>query len=232
MRYIKTFFGFTVLFAILFANVTVPTFYGAQQVKYEYYYSSIHSRSYEATMRVFSQDENGVGTGTYFDYRGKGIVLTASHVVGRNRTAKIEYMGSLIEVPIIYNDQLRDIAILHIGDLPTLKPIKFKTAKLESLTLGEEFTYVGFPNNHGPFALFGTFAGVADEFYIMQSYAWPGSSGASVFDKQGKIVGIITAVEVGSTPFGYPQLIPEIVLITPIELINFEILDFILKEMI
>jgi S1-C subfamily serine protease len=229
MRYFKL-IGFFVLFAAMFANITVPTFYSAQQIEYEYYNASINNKSYAATLRVYNHEGTAVGTGTYFSYKGKGIIVTASHVVGYAPFAKYSYQGSKIEADVVYNDVVNDIAILYVGDIPGLRPIKFRTAKRETLQLGEELFYAGFPNNSGPYAITGTLASFYSNVYVMQAYAWPGSSGSSVFDKQGRIVGVLIAVEVGA-PFGLPQLISDVAFVTPIEVIEYDILEFILKGM-
>ena len=63
--------------------------------------------------------------------------------------------------------------------------------------------YTGYPNNIGPLTLHGRIAGFADNGYIfIDSYAWTGSSGSGVFDQNGKLIGIIMALDVGVTQYG------------------------------
>ena len=63
--------------------------------------------------------------------------------------------------------------------------------------------YTGYPNNMGPLTLHGRIAGFADNgYFFVDSYAWTGSSGAGVFNQNGKLIGIIMALDVGVTQYG------------------------------
>jgi len=66
------------------------------------------------------------------------------------------------------------------------------------------------------------------EHLIMHSYAWPGSSGACVFDSQGRLVGVLRAVDVGTAIL--PQIIEDIVWIVPAWRINHDGLHVLLQQ--
>ena len=68
------------------------------------------------------------------------------------------------------------------------------------------------------FLFFGRIAGKAEDSLIMHSYAWMGSSGSVVVDMKGRIVGVLTAVDVGM--FYTPQIIEDVVWISSIEKVN------------
>ena len=53
----------------------------------------------------------------------------------------------------------------------------------------------------------------------MHSYAWPGSSGAAVFNEKGKVVGILRAIDLNQGLYG-PQLTGDMVWISPVQALD------------
>jgi len=76
----------------------------------------------------------------------------------------------------------------------------------------------------------GSFAGNAGEYYLMQSSAWMGSSGSPVFDGQGRVVGVVSGIIIGWTPFGFPQLVNNMVVVSPMWAISDSYLKELLKD--
>ena len=75
--------------------------------------------------------------------------------------------------------------------------------------------YTGFPNTIGPLTITGNVAGFGgSEYLYIISYAWQGSSGSGVFDKNGKYIGYVVAIDVGQTEFGI-QVLENLVLVAP-----------------
>ncbi len=64
----------------------------------------------------------------------------------------------------------------------------------------------------------------------MHSYGWSGASGSSVFDNEGRLVGILVALDVGPGIIGIPNIIEDVVIVVPIWMLNFDILDKSLNE--
>ena len=63
----------------------------------------------------------------------------------------------------------------------------------------------------------------------MDIFAWPGSSGSAVFDKEGNVIGIISAISVAA-PTGFPVLVPNIVRIGSTSSLSREMITEILSE--
>ena len=73
----------------------------------------------------------------------------------------------------------------------------------------------------------GYVSGFSGSDIVLHSYAWSGASGSVVLDDRGRIVGVLTAVSIGYG-FGYaPQIIEDLVIITPIQSLKEE--DLILS---
>lgn len=175
------------------------------------------TKSVTSAVKVMSIDHTGEGismaSGTYFIYLGRYYVLTVSHaIVGACEDTVVthfENSSRCIEFALV-NEQ-SDYAIIEVEKLYERKPlsimnaINFKIKKLPKL-LDKTF-YTGYPNNIGPLTVPGTIAGFADSGHIfLNSYAWTGSSGSGVFNQDGKLVGIIMALDVGNTQYGIDVL--------------------------
>ncbi len=174
-------------------------------------------KSVESAVRVMSVDESGEGislaSGTYFVYNNKYYVLTVSHAIaGLCEDLVVTYFtdsAKCIEYTSI--DSQVDYAIIEIEKMPNRKPlsvlnsIEFRPAKYPRLL--DKMYYTGYPNNIGPLSFTGTISGFTDSGTIfLNSYAWTGSSGSGVFNDRGKLVGIIMALDVGTTQYGVDVL--------------------------
>ena len=174
-------------------------------------------KSVSSSVRVMSVDEAGDGismaSGTYFVYLGEHYVLTVSHaIVGSCEDTVIAYFENSSKcTEFVLIDTKHDYAILQVEPIDGRKPlsisdaINFKAKKMPKLL--DKTYYTGYPNNIGPLTMAGTIAGFADSGHIfINSYAWTGSSGSGVFDQNGKLIGIIMALDVGSTQYGVDVL--------------------------
>ena len=82
-------------------------------------------------------------------------------------------------------------------------------------SLLNKLVYTGYPNTVGPLTIDGEVSGFAGTDYLyMLSYAWQGSSGSGVFDKNGKYIGYVVAIDVGQTEHGV-QILQNVVLVVP-----------------
>ena len=70
-----------------------------------------------------------------------------------------------------------------------------------------------------------------ENYIYLHSYAWPGSSGSSGLDEDGKLIGILSAISVGPGMYGMPMPIEDIVIVAPIWKLNFDLLDMNLKSL-
>jgi V8-like Glu-specific endopeptidase len=90
--------------------------------------------------------------------------------------------------------------------------IDYRSSKY--VEIGKEVFYCGNPNNQYFLNFDGRISGVDGQYLTINNFAWPGSSGSVVFNKEGKVVGVLSAVSVDA-PTGLPVLIPNIVRVGP-----------------
>ena len=200
-------------------------------------HDSTLNSSRSATFRMTSIRPNGiaVGTATLFSYKGKQIVVTAAHVV---RGATEYFIESRYEagverrLKLIYYDEVADIAIMiPTTKIETIKPIKLRTAKSKHMYVGTKTIYSGYPNNHSMLTIHGRISGFTNSAnLILDTYGWGGASGSSVFDEKGRLLGILSAMDVGTGMYGMPRLIPDVIIIIPATKIDFTALDLLLDK--
>ena len=200
-------------------------------------HDSTLNSSRSATFRMTSIRPNGiaVGTATLFSYKGKQIVVTAAHVV---RGATQYFIESRYEagverrLKLIYYDEVADIAIMiPTTKIETIKPIKLRTAKSKHMYVGTKTIYSGYPNNHSMLTIHGRISGFTNSAnLILDTYGWGGASGSSVFDEKGRLLGILSAMDVGTGMYGMPRLIPDVIIIIPATKIDFTALDLLLDK--
>ena len=188
--------------------------------------SNISDRARNAAVKVINVGENfqAQGSGTIFKVDGQFIVITAAHVVQDAQSVIITTPDGLgyFGTPLMTNHDL-DYAILLVPEIAGRTPLRLRPLQEAQMRVGAHVTYTGFPNGHNLLSISGEISGMArGEHLIMHSYAWPGSSGSCVFDNQGRLVGVLRAVDVG-TAF-LPQIIEDIVWIVPAWRIDFSAL--------
>jgi S1-C subfamily serine protease len=211
---------------------TKKTLSSAQNISRAYNVNSKKAitKSVSSAVRVMSVDKSGDGismaSGTYFIYLGRYYVLTVSHaIVGSCEDTVIAHFENSSKcVEFVLIDKKRDYAILEVDPLIGRKPlsianaIDFKIRKMPKLL--DKTYYTGYPNNIGPLTMTGTISGFADSGHIfINSYAWTGSSGSGVFDQNGKLIGIIMALDVGSTQYGV-DVLENLLIVVPTENID------------
>ena len=188
-----------------------------------------------------SKDRNGFTkmSGTYVTHDNKFYVITAAHgIVGDCELMFVATSSDGIHdcVRYITIDRAIDYAIVEIEEVKERIPIKLRHAmpsnrewRQETSALNQIF-YTGFPNGLGPLTFDGSVAGMSDENYILlHSYAWPGSSGAGVFSYDGNMIGIIIALNVGLTAAGY-DVLEDLVIVTPLFMIDWNTAYEIMEE--
>ena len=52
-----------------------------------------------------------------------------------------------------------------------------------------------------------------------------------MFDSRGRLIGVLVAIEVGTGIVGMPTAIEDVVLVIPISALNFDLLNFNIKEL-
>ena len=194
--------------------------------------SNVSDRARNAAVKVVNlgEDFQAQGSGTLFRVDGQYIVITAAHVVRDAQSVIIATPDGLgyFGTPLMTNHEL-DYAILLVPEISGRTPLRLRPLQEAQMRVGAHVTYTGFPNGHNLLSISGEISGMArGEHLIMHSYAWPGSSGSCVFDNQGRLVGVLRAVDVGQAIL--PQIIEDIVWIVPAWRIDFSALHALLQQ--
>lgn len=136
---------------------------------------------------------------TGFLIDGKGYLVTNAHVISRMKNIYIENKkGEFYRAEALYTDNTVDLAILKITDTAFKSvnnlPYSIKKGNAE---LGEHFFTLGFPRNeivYGEGYLSAKSGNDGDSTaYQLTVSANPGNSGGPIINKNGEVIGIITA---------------------------------------
>ena len=161
----------------------------------------------------------GRGSGTLFEIDGHYVVFTAKHVVRDSPIVSIVGRNGemVFGTPILSANDV-DMAIILVPEMNSRTAMEYRPAAHRDIDdiVGEGVTYTGFPSHHDLLTIDGSIASEEDGNLVMHSYAWPGSSGAGVFDYRGRFLGVVKAVDVGMWSYQVPpQLVEDMVWIAP-----------------
>lgn len=137
------------------------------------------------------------GTGFLID--GKGYLVTNAHVINKMKNIYIENTkGQYFTASSVYTDNSVDLAILKINDtaFKAVANLPYSIKKANS-DLGEQFFTLGFPRKeivYGEGYVSAKSGSDGDTTsYQLTVSANPGNSGGPVINRNGEIIGIITA---------------------------------------
>jgi len=125
----------------------------------------------------------GSGSGNYFKLGKHRFIITAAHVVdGDNEILIIEKGFSMTPAKVIYSDENSDIAILIPDErLKYTKAIPFR--RDINNQMGEKVYHCGHPAREGWHISEGLLTGTHNDVLMVNTFAWPGSSGSVIFDE-------------------------------------------------
>jgi serine protease Do len=137
------------------------------------------------------------GTGFLID--GKGYLVTNAHVISKMKNIYVENnKGQYYTAASVYTDNQVDLAILKISDtsFKSIASLPYSIKKANS-DLGEQFFTLGFPRDeivYGEGYVSAKSGNDGDTTsYQLTVSANPGNSGGPVVNRNGEIIGIITA---------------------------------------
>lgn len=173
--------------------------------------------AYKSSVILTGATEAGnvsIGSGNYFHIHGHTFILTAAHVVdGFEAIAITERSGDMHRARVMHIDHSIDLAIIKAdAPLKFTKAIDYRPSK--KIDIGKEVFYCGQPNQMYFSTYHGRIAGLSGQYILVDTFAWPGSSGSVIFNKEGQPTGVVSSVSLAA-PTGLPVLIPNVVRIGP-----------------
>ncbi len=194
-------------------------------------------KSMNSSVRVISSvgDPNIFGTtatssGTYLSHLGFDYIITSAHsLIGDCEETFVivdDYMFHCLDFIIV--DHSKDYAIFEVEQVFNRNPIKIidilhdEKATLLSTNVHEKTIYTGYPQGIGPFTFDGKIVSHKQQNGVIyvHSYAWAGSSGSGVFNSNGMMIGIITAVSVANSDLGV-DVMEDLIIVTSLSLVDF-----------
>lgn len=179
---------------------------------------------------VIMVSPEGYGSGSYVKWKGHHLVFTAYHVIKgwEGAVPVLERDNDLLMTKVVYKDEANDLAVLLLPTpMETRKPLRLK---LGSDKVGTRVIYTANPNFNDLVSLEGRIVAQAQgERLYMHGFGWFGASGSGIFDRQGRLMGILTALDLGS--FGGEKTpLEDLVVVTPVSLIDLDRLSDNLAE--
>tara|TARA_R100000805_G_C3554277_1_gene65110 strand:- start:2 stop:679 length:678 start_codon:yes stop_codon:yes gene_type:complete len=179
-----------------------------------------YNKPLKSSVRLAMVNDNkleiGHASGNYFKVGGHHFILTAAHAVGDGEfMVYVEDGAAMIPIEVVHYDEEKDLAIVvPTFKLFTKKPVDYRINNKSDIR-GETVVHAGYPADFELSVFNGTVSICYESNFMMQSFALPGSSGSVVFDNNGRVVGVLSALKMGyygHSPF--PQLHPTMVYVT------------------
>ncbi len=177
-----------------------------------------------AAVKVKSLLESGHGSGTYLIMFGRRVVVTAAHVVNNDTTMLVEGRDDESVIGrVVFRDDRADLAFIVVPEIKSRTAIRYKPhLSYDDRMIGANLTYTGFPSHHDLLTIRGYVAALEHDYIVTNMFGWFGSSGSGVFDQRGRLVGVVSGIDVGR--YLMPIPLEEIVWVAPISKIDHEML--------
>lgn len=156
------------------------------------------------------QEFRNKGLGSGFIISSDGYIVTNHHVI--SRAEEIEVIlenGKKYKAEIIGSDSKTDLALLKIKPEKALPAVKFGDSSV--LDIGEPVLAIGNPFGLGHTVTSGIVSakgrslglGAYDDFIQIDAAINPGNSGGPLFNFEGEVVGVNTAIIAGGQGIGF-----------------------------
>lgn len=186
--------------------------------------SRMERRARTAAVKVESLLDNGHGSGTYMIAYGHRVVVTAAHVVEGSTTMRIVGRDKESVIGrVVFRDDQSDIAFMVVPEMKSRTAVRYRPhTSYDDRLIGAQLTYTGFPSHHDLLTIRGYIASLERSYIVANMFGWFGSSGSGVFDQRGRLVGVVSGIDVGR--YMIPLPLEDIVWIAPMSAIDHETL--------
>jgi S1-C subfamily serine protease len=152
------------------------------------------------------------GSGNYFRSGRYRFIMTAAHVIDdADSILVVERSMDGVIATVVYRDDKTDVAILKVEKkLKHTKPVYYRKA-IQNL-MGEPVYYVGHPAGVTFFIEEGIYSGYHQDKLLVNVFAFPGSSGSVLFDDDGRVVGVLSAVKAELVAGIFPMYLTQLAL--------------------
>lgn len=165
-----------------------------------------------SVVAVYTQSRTGgtQGSGSGFIYSADGLVVTNHHVVDGAAGVQVRLSdGQRFEAELLGSDEATDLAVLRLREASQLPAVTLGNS--HALAVGDWVVAIGNPMGLDHSASVGIISGKGRgslglyrdsylDFLQTDADIAPGSSGGPLFDFDGSVVGVTTAVGAGSRP--------------------------------
>jgi S1-C subfamily serine protease len=158
------------------------------------------------TKNKSNRDDDGIGVGSGVIINANGDILTANHVVADATEIEVIFVdGSQSAVEIVASEPENDIALLHPNKLPELI-VPATLGNLNAMRIGDQAFAIGNPLGLVASMSAGVISGFdrsipinggnqrLDGLIQFDTAVNPGNSGGPLLNRQGQVIGIVTAL--------------------------------------
>lgn len=153
-------------------------------------------------MSIFNAPKtNKISLGSGFIIDKQGFIITNNHVIDKAQTISVVLSDdSIVEAKVVGRDAKTDIALIKINTNKPLKPVKFGNS--DKIRVGDWIMAIGNPFGLGGSVTVGIVSaksrdiesGPYDSFIQTDASINQGSSGGPMFNLDGEVIGINTAI--------------------------------------
>lgn len=180
-----------------------------------------------AAVKVRSLLLGGHGSGTYMVAHGRHVVVTAAHVIRSESVMAIDGRdGETVVGKVVFIDEANDLAFLVVPKMETRTAIRYRPYKsYDERLVGAHLTYTGFPSHHDLLTIRGYVSSMEEQMVVTNMFGWFGASGSGAFDKHGRLVGVVSGIDIGNfSAMGFRLPLESIVWVAPVSQIDHEML--------